>query len=100
MWCAMEDWSEFVELGDLNRALTLDEYFANQVAELGQDPNPATVAQIRQQWEVMRGELEALAQPSDSWWEWIQGDEPLMQSGGLALVRGGQIVWAFQAWIS
>ena len=96
----MEDWCELVDSEDLRRKLTLDEYFANQVAELGQNPNPNTVALIRTRCKEMRDELEALAQPGDSWWEWIQGDEPLMQSGGLALVRGGQIVWAMQAWIS
>ena len=96
----MEDWSELVYLEDLRRKVTLDEYFANQVAQLGQNPNPDTVARIRERCEEIRCELEALARPDDSWWEWIQGDEPLMQSGGLALVRSGQIVWAALWWIS
>lgn len=38
--------------------------------------------------------------PGDEWWEWIQGTEPLMQSGGIALVRHGKIVYARQDWIS
>jgi hypothetical protein len=96
----MEDWSECIEPGDLKRALTLDEYFADRVAELGQNPNPTTVASVRERCEEMRTELEALAQPGDSWWEWLEGDQPLMQSGGLALVRGGRIVWAMLGWIS
>ena len=96
----MEDWSDLVTLADLRHETTLEQYFADQVAVLGPTPNPKTVASIRQRCEEIRGELEELAQPGDCWWEWVQGDEPLMQSGGLALVRSGRIVWAKLDWIS
>jgi hypothetical protein len=38
--------------------------------------------------------------PGDEWFEWVSGTESLMQSGGLALVRSGRIVYAEQHWIS
>lgn len=44
--------------------------------------------------------LEALTEPGDEWRAWVGGTEPLMQTGGLALVRRGRVVWARQDWIS
>lgn len=56
----------------------------------------------RKENEVFQRKLEALAQPGDEWWAWMDGaDEPEgMQLGGLALVRGGKIVWAEQIWMN
>ena len=96
----MEDWSELVLPEDLRRQTTLEAYLANDLAQPGPHTSPDTAAYIRRRSEEIKSELEELARPGDSWWEWIQGDEPLMQSGGLALVRDGKIVWATQMWIS
>ena len=91
-----EDWTAFVSLQDLKRELTPEMYFAELVAESAPDPDPErTLTQQRQ--------LEELTQPGDVWWEWVQGKPggvPLLQCGGLALVRDGKIVWAGQTWIS
>lgn len=93
----IDDWSELISSADLRHQLTLDEYFAKSLTETS---NPKVLALIRERNEKLRPRLEALAQPGDCWWEWIQGEIPLMQSGGLALVRAGKIVWATLAWIS
>ena len=47
-----------------------------------------------------KGSLEALMEPGDEWYEWVGGSQPLMQVGGLALVRKGLVIWARQEWIS
>lgn len=88
------DWTEFVANDMLTRKVTLDEYFAdiNRLVEQGIVP--------RRPQERVVAQLNALAKPGDEWWEWVSGSEPLMQMGGLALVRDGKIVWAMNGWIS
>jgi hypothetical protein len=89
-----DDWTDLVKREMLTRRVTLDESFAEgrelvrrgRVAQSVIDHN--------------RAELEARAQPGDEWWEWVMGTAPLMQMGGLALVRGGEVVWARNDWIS
>jgi hypothetical protein len=90
----MDDWAEFVSREMLDRSVTLDEYFA-QYVDLVRKGRVAQSALDRD-----RAQLEARTQPGDEWWEWVLGTEPLMQQGGLALVRGGRVIWARQDWIS
>jgi hypothetical protein len=90
----MDDWTDLVEPEMLTRRLTLDEYFAEHVEWVRK--GHITQAAVDQN----RAQLEARWQPGDEWWEWIMGTEKLMQMGGLALVRGGQIAWARNDWIS
>ncbi len=79
----------------LNRRVMLDEYFGERLEWV----RKGRIAQSAVEQDRVR--LEARAQPGgDEWWEWVMGTEPLMQMGGLALVRGGCIVWARNDWIS
>ncbi len=89
-----DDWTGLVTPDMLTRRLTLDEYFAER-SEWTRKRYVAQSAVDRDQ-----AQLEARARPGDEWWEWVLGTEPLMQMGGLALVRCGRIVWARQDWIS
>jgi hypothetical protein len=89
-----DDWTDLVKREMLTRRVTLDEYFAESM-ELVRRGRVAQSAIDRN-----RKELEARAQPNDEWWEWVMGTEPLMQMGGIALVRDGAIVWARNDWIS
>lgn len=88
-----EDWTDIVTPAMLRRRVTLDEYFAEKTAEFGERLSQAAVDQDHAQ-------LEARVQPHDEWWVWVLGTVPLMQMGGLALVRCGKIVWARNDWIS
>jgi hypothetical protein len=90
----MDDWTDLVRHELLTRKVSLDEYFAESM-ELVRKGRVAKSAIDRN-----RAELEGRAQPGDEWWEWVMGTEPLMQMGGLALVRNGGIVWARNDWIS
>jgi hypothetical protein len=78
----------------LKRRLTLDEYFADLVDCVRRGKMPQKVV------DRAREQLESLAQPADEWWEWVIGTEYLRQIGGLALVRGGRVVYAHDDWIS
>jgi hypothetical protein len=89
-----DDWTDLVKREILTRRVTLDEYFAEGM-ELVRRGRVA-----RSAIDCNRAELEARAQPGDEWWEWVLGTEPLMQMGGLALVREGGVVWARNDWIS
>jgi hypothetical protein len=89
-----DDWTDLVTPDNLTRRLTLDDYFAEH-RELVRKGYVAQSTVDR-----ARAQLEARARPDDEWWEWVLGTEPLMQMGGLALVRCGRIVWARQDWIS
>jgi hypothetical protein len=91
-----DDWSDFVKGEMLTRRITLDEYLA-----LAAGIELVGIDQIGQSTlDCYRAELESRAQPGDEWWEWVMGTEPLMQMGGLALVRDGRVVWARNTWIS
>jgi hypothetical protein len=86
--------ADFIQHEWLRRRVTLSEYFAfylERAIERGRDTSDI---------ERTIAELEARAQDGDEWWEWIMGDEPLMQMGGLALVRNGRVVWTDTGWIS
>jgi hypothetical protein len=89
-----EDWTDLVKRERLTRRVTLDEYFAEwlELVRRGR----ASQSDI----DRNRAGLEGRAQPGDEWWAWVMGTEPLMQMGGLALVRNGGVVWARNDWIS
>jgi uncharacterized protein YcaQ len=88
------DWSDIVTPDMLTRRVTLGEYFADSIE--GVRKGYITQGAVDQD----RARLETQAQPSDEWWEWVLGTEPLRQMGGLALVRRGNIIWARNDWIS
>jgi hypothetical protein len=100
----VEDWSEFVTPQWLVRRVVLDEYLADRylpVAKRASAEHAISVAEATRVWvEAKKPPLEAIQQPGDEWWEWLQGSEPLMQMGGLALVRSGAVVWASMDWMS
>jgi len=89
-----DDWTDLVTHEMLARRVTLDDYFAPSM-DLVRKGHVAEATINRN-----RAKLEALAQVGDEWWEWVMGTEPLMQMGGLALVRAGRVVWARNTWIS
>jgi len=72
----------------------LDEYLAELLAPLVELVEAQTIVATH------KAPLLALVQPGDEWWQWVQGSEPLMQTGGLALVRNGIVVWARLDWMS
>jgi hypothetical protein len=87
-------WSDLVGQEMLTERVTLDQYLARRMSHLRAHPDyERLLAEQRQP-------LEALAMDSDEWWEWISGTEPLMQQGGLALVRSSKVVWARMDWLS
>ncbi len=95
----VDDRSWLVTPDMLTHLVTLDDYLAEQwtpIARRSADPAEA----IRLLVAAKKPPLEALAGPGDEWWAWVAGSEPLMQSGGLALVRSGAVVWAREDWIS
>jgi hypothetical protein len=97
----MEDWTKLIGQDDLKRAITLDHYINEQLRELSSHNNsPARLADARQRLQSFVQKIEGYAEPDDVWWEWVQGTEQLMQTGGLAVVRNGTIVWATMTWIS
>ena len=94
------DFTDFVTVDELTRRITLDDYYAVHLARHASRRTPEHFREIEQQIERYKASLSARAIPGDEWWEWVSGTEPLMQSGGLALVRSGQIVYAEQHWIN
>jgi hypothetical protein len=95
-----DDFTEFVTADALTRRITLDDHYEKDVAHHATRRTPEQFREIKQRIEQSKTSLSARAMPGDEWWEWVSGTEPLMQSGGLALVRSGQIVYAEQHWIS
>jgi hypothetical protein len=97
-----DDWTDLIRRDDLKRELPLDSYIEEQLNELVSynSPSPSYIAETRQRLEAFVRKAEKHAQPGDSWWEWVQGTVPQMQTGGLAVVRNGKIVWATMTWIS
>jgi hypothetical protein len=91
----MDDWTELVSRKDLKRELSPQAYAEEQLSEFTTD-----IDDVRRRLQEFVLKLEEHAQPGDSWWEWIQGTEPLRQMGGLAVIRNGTIVWATMKWIS
>lgn len=89
-----DDWTDIVTPEMLTRRVSLDAYFAEKTAWVGKGYIS------RETVDQDRAKLEARARPYDEWWEWILGTEYLMQMGGLALVRCGDVVWAREDWIS
>jgi hypothetical protein len=86
-------WRRWVTVDKLIDRVVLDLYLSS---ERPADRGIQEVPRIARR----RLELEALMQPGDEWWRWVSGTEPLMQEGGLALVRCGCVVWARRDWIS
>jgi hypothetical protein len=89
-----DDWTDLVKGEMLTRRVTLDEYFAENIEFVRRGRITQSAL------DRNRAELESRAQPGDEWWDWVMGTEPLMQMGGLALVRDGGVVWARNDWIS
>jgi hypothetical protein len=89
-----DDWSDLVTPDMLRRHLTLDEYFAERCEWVRRGHVPQSAV------DRDRAQLEGRAQHGDEWWECLLGTQPLMQMGGLALIRSGHIVWVRQDWIS
>lgn len=85
-----DNYAEFLTLQDCTLKLTLDEYFREK----------QTLGIEQSRIDCLRVMLESRAIPGDQWWEWVRGTEPMMQYGGIALVRNGAIVWARETWIS
>jgi hypothetical protein len=79
----------FVTPNELMQPVVLDEYLAERWP-----------SDFSESAEADRIHLVTLALSGDEWWTWLSGTEPLMQSGGLALVRAGSIVWARRDWLS
>jgi hypothetical protein len=96
----MEDWSQLISSNDLKREISLDSYVEEQLSEMSGNNSPSVIADARQRLAEFVREAAKHAQPGDSWWEWVEGTERLMQTGGLAVVRNGTIVWATMTWIS
>jgi hypothetical protein len=91
----MEDWTGLVSRDDLKRELSPQAYAEELLSEF-----ETVTDDIRRRLQEFVLKVEEHAQPGDNWWEWLQGTEPLMQRGGLAVVRNGTIVWATMTWIS
>jgi hypothetical protein len=89
-----DDWTDLVKRELLTRRVTLDEYFAEYMELVRRGRIAQSVV------DRSRAQLEERAQVGDEWWEWVMGTEPLMQMGGLALLRDGDVVWARNDWIS
>jgi hypothetical protein len=89
-----DDWTDLVSNEMLTRRVTLDEYQAEHVVLASRGLVPQSKV------DSDRAMLKPLIRPGEEWWEWIMGTEPLMQMGGLALVREGRVIWARNDWIS
>jgi hypothetical protein len=89
-----DDWTNLVTREMLTRRVTLDEYLAGKMELVRRGRIVQAV------FDNDRAALAARAQPGDEFWEWVMGTEPLMQMGGVALVRDGGVVWARNDWIS
>jgi hypothetical protein len=96
----MEDCTDLISHKDLKREVTLNSYVEDQLNELAGLNSPSAIADSRLRLEAFVRKIEGKAEPGDSWWEWVQGTEPLRQTGRLAVVRNGTIVWATRTWIS
>ncbi len=83
-----DDWTNLVKCEMLTRRVTLDQYFAESIELVRR----GRVAQFVIDCNI--AELEARARPGDEWWQWLMGTEPLIQMGGLALLRDDAVVWA------
>ena len=95
-----DDLTGLVTKDELTRRVTLDAYYDEQIAHHAARRTSEELHEMGQRIERSKASLGARAMPGDEWWEWVSGTEPLMQSGGLALVRAGDIVYAVQHWIS
>jgi hypothetical protein len=89
-----DDCTEIVGLKDLTQSTSLDDYFQRDL-ELVRKGHIK-----REDIAQRRAILEGIEASGGQWWEWVHGNVPQMQSGGLALVREGRIVWATMTWIS
>lgn len=94
------DFSEFVTPDELTQRVTLDEYYREEIAHHTSRRTTEELRDIMSRIEQTKARLIAHWTQGDEWWEWVSGTEPLMQSGGIALVRAGKIIYAEQHWIS
>jgi hypothetical protein len=91
---------EFLTSDNLVRCVTVDSYFAADLAHHKSRRTPEVFQAMEQRIQTVKDGLNNRALPGDEWWEWIQGPERLMQTGGIALVRAGTVIYARQCWIS
>jgi hypothetical protein len=73
---------------------TIDEWVEN----LGLDAPPS--GKSLERIETYGRRLTALMQPGDELWEWRIGTEQFASTGGFAILRNGEIVWADSTWRS
>ena len=90
----MEDWTKVITPGMLTQRVDLDEHLTETLAPLLRRAGLPAHADKSEVLADKKRPYEALSRPGDEWWAWVAGTEPQMQMGGLALVRGGAIVWA------
>ena len=83
MTTSIEEWTETVARDWLTEQVTLQSHFGRDGKE------QPWIAPLEARWKI-----------GDQWWEWVSGTEPLMQMGGIALVRDGIIVYAGLTWMS
>ena len=96
----VEDWSDIISREDLKREIDLDSYADDQVSELYGNNPPEVISAARQRLQAFVRKIRKHARPGDTWQEWVQGTEPSMQQGGLAVIRDEEIVWATMTRIS
>lgn len=89
-----DDWTFLATRETLRPRVTLDDYLIESVRLARKGLIPLSEIESR------RSELEKRMQAGDEWWEWVAGSEPLMQMGGIALVRSSAVIWARMDWIS
>ena len=51
-------------------------------------------------YEQRAAEVAVKVQPGDELWEWHQRGGPFSSSGGLAVLRGGEVVEWWREWVS
>ena len=87
---ALHDCSKDVKTEQLQRELTLEAYAEEQLF-----PDSPGLEERRERLRAFVADVECLALPGDSWWEWAT-----IGTRGLGLVRAGKIVWATMTHIS
>ncbi|MEJ7637964.1 MAG: hypothetical protein WKF75_08290 [Singulisphaera sp.] len=80
----------------LLRPVTLDEYERYWEWDRIAESHP----RCRPKLDQHRAEVHEAMKLGDQLWEWRRGTESFSMSGGLAVTRGGEIVWARHDWRS
>ena len=60
------------------------------------DPSPELLARV----EGRAAEVAAKLRAGDELWEWHQRGGPLSSSGGLAVLRGGEVIEWWREWVA